>query len=540
MATADYRAVFNALRESRQQKIKSIDAVSEDVLKRLVDFIRKGSESSVEMEKIVRHSDQEAEKSATSLDQNAEDYLEKAQDFQAGRRDFDVGVKAMARSAAEFGKVERKSIAEAMRTQKLSSDSNLFGKFQGARTAALSTFHKIHSDALPFLAALEKRRASVLAQYGDSSEAALSALKDKMEPGGALDAVMAQAESDAEAGAAGVGEDRKTILANVRASDDALENQITERQTAASLYKQQLLDSIYRVTDENSKALSRSGDHTTEQIKGMSPVMADLEKSVDRMSTDEIPKRRETVEAKEKDSTELAGKIEEEEKSVGEKEEQVQAQVQGDYLDFGAAISAEEAETEKSASLTEQHAKAAAHSQQHGTVANFGAGEKTLAEKLAGQKIEFRRATRALNKGIEAAMAAMTSATSARKSKAAALGTDALADAAKMARQASAVAAAQVVADPDLSARSGAAAQAVVKSAADGTAGQFTAIAGRSDAASASATERAAQRAARKKDALASKITAAESQPMPWSTLLPSVSEDVAEKATLSKHTVDP
>ena len=90
------------------------------------------------MEKIVRHSDQEAEKSATSLDQNAEDYLEKAQDFAAGRRDFDVGVKAMARSAAEFGKVERKSIAEAMRTQKLSSDSNLFGKFQGARTAALS------------------------------------------------------------------------------------------------------------------------------------------------------------------------------------------------------------------------------------------------------------------------------------------------------------------------------------------------------------------------------------------------------------------
>ena len=96
------------------------------------------------------------------------------------------------------------------------------------------------------------------------------------------------------------------------------------------------------MTDENSKALSRSGDHTTEQIKAMSPVMADLEKSVDRMSTDEIPKRRETVEAKEKDITELAGKIEEEEKNVGEKEEQVQAQVQGDYLDFGAAISAEE------------------------------------------------------------------------------------------------------------------------------------------------------------------------------------------------------
>ena len=48
------------------------------------------------------------------------------------------------------------------------------------------------------------------------------------------------------------------------------------------------------------------------------------------------------MEAKEKDITELAGKIEEEEKNVGEKEEQVQAQVQGDYLDFGAAISAEE------------------------------------------------------------------------------------------------------------------------------------------------------------------------------------------------------
>ena len=42
-ATSDYRTVFNALRESRQQKIKSIDAVSEDVLKRLVDFIRKGA-----------------------------------------------------------------------------------------------------------------------------------------------------------------------------------------------------------------------------------------------------------------------------------------------------------------------------------------------------------------------------------------------------------------------------------------------------------------------------------------------------------------